>query len=79
MSPLSGAVNDANDFVDFLTVHMGVPKDHIKNLRDGEATRQVITSSIAAFARDDRIENGDAIIIYVCAQLAKLDGVFLTV
>ncbi|KIK61890.1 hypothetical protein GYMLUDRAFT_260464 [Collybiopsis luxurians FD-317 M1] len=68
---LTGAVADADDFVDFLTVQMDVPNDHIKNLREKEATRQAITTSIAALAQDDRIENGDAIIIYYAGHGAE--------
>ncbi|KIK68715.1 hypothetical protein GYMLUDRAFT_68557 [Collybiopsis luxurians FD-317 M1] len=64
MGLLLGSDADADDFKKFLTENIGVPNDHIKDLRNKEATRQAIISSIAALAQDDRIENGDAIVIY---------------
>ncbi|THU96129.1 hypothetical protein K435DRAFT_893462, partial [Dendrothele bispora CBS 962.96] len=71
LKKLSGCIADTNDVVDFLTVRIGVPSDHIKILRNKDATRQAIISSIAAFATDDRIENGDAILIYYAGHGAE--------
>ncbi|KIK68737.1 hypothetical protein GYMLUDRAFT_36230 [Collybiopsis luxurians FD-317 M1] len=71
LTPLTGCVADADDFLNFLTAQMGVPNDHIKNLRNKDATRQAIISSIADLAKDNRIENGDAIVIYYAGHGAQ--------
>ncbi|KAJ7207140.1 hypothetical protein GGX14DRAFT_456331 [Mycena pura] len=71
LNALSGCVADADDFADFLVSRLGVPKDHIKTLHNEEATRQEITSSIAALAKDNRIQNGDAIAIFYAGHGAE--------
>jgi len=64
MTTLKGAVADADLIQDYLEGHLNVPKSHIRNLRDVEATRAAIVSAFHALRADPRIKNGDPILIY---------------
>ncbi|KZV93491.1 hypothetical protein EXIGLDRAFT_43125 [Exidia glandulosa HHB12029] len=61
---LKGAVADADDMYEFLTSTLAVDPSHIRNLRDHQATRDGIIDAFAALASNDRIQRGDAIVIY---------------
>jgi hypothetical protein len=49
---------------DFLVKTMGVSPSDIINLRNEQATRANIKSSLQALAKNERIRNGDSIVIY---------------
>jgi hypothetical protein len=49
---------------DYLQNHLGVPSSQIVILRDSEATRAAIIDGIKAFSLNDRIKEGDPILIY---------------
>jgi hypothetical protein len=61
---LTGCVADADDIYDFLVKTMGVSPSDIINLRNEQATRAKIKSSLQALAKNERIRNGDSIVIY---------------
>ena len=61
---LEGAVPDADAVRNYLQDHLGVPSSQIKNLRDSEATRAAIIDGIKAFSFNDKIKEGDPILIY---------------
>jgi Caspase domain len=61
---LDGAVPDADDVLDYLQNHLGVPSSQITILLDSKATRAAIIDEIKAFSLDDRIKEGDPILIY---------------
>ena len=59
-----GAVADADAMENYLRKYLGVPRSQIRNLRDGEATRDAIIKEIEAFSKDEGINEGDPILIY---------------
>lgn len=61
---LSGCVADAKDMVDYLVNSVNVPLDNIRTLYNEAATRDAIKRHMASFADDDRIGQGDPILIY---------------
>ncbi|KAJ2926774.1 hypothetical protein H1R20_g10309, partial [Candolleomyces eurysporus] len=76
--PLSGAVADANAMNEYLETSLKIPKDHIVNLRDQEATRSKIISAFKGLRDNDRIKKQDPILIYYAGHggevRAKNDG-----
>ncbi|CAE6493584.1 unnamed protein product [Rhizoctonia solani] len=64
ITPLRGAANDADEMFKFLTSDLGVPLDHIINLRNESASRANIIKSFRDLQNDPRIEKGDPILIY---------------
>jgi hypothetical protein len=61
---LTGCVADADDMRDFLVATMGTSPLDMINLRDGQATRETIISSLRSLKIDERIQHGDPIVIY---------------
>ena len=61
---LVGAVPDADAMRDYLQVHLGVPSSQIRDLRDSEATRATIMEEIKAISLNNKIKEGDPILIY---------------
>ena len=61
---LRGAVADADEVRKYLERDLGVPDCHIRNLRNEQATREVIISHFYALQTDARIQPGDALFIY---------------
>ena len=49
---------------DYLQNDLNVPSSRIRNLRDGDATRDAIIGGIKAFSTNDEIKEGDPILIY---------------
>ncbi|KAK0194156.1 caspase domain-containing protein [Armillaria mellea] len=60
---LTGAVDDANAFQQYLLEDLRVPMDHITILRDKMATRKAIIQEFKNLADNPRIVGGQAIII----------------
>ncbi|KAK0500061.1 caspase domain-containing protein [Armillaria luteobubalina] len=60
---LTGAVDDANAFQQYLFQDLGVPIEHVTILRDKMATRASIIQGFDNLAKDPRIVRGQAIII----------------
>jgi hypothetical protein len=61
---LEGAVPDADAVRDYLQKQLGVPSNQIRNLRDSGATRAAIIDGIKAFSFNNKIKEGDPILIY---------------
>lgn len=61
---LTGCVADANAIVEYLTNQLRVPEDHIKSLRNSDATRANIIQSIVDLSENPDIKTGDAILIF---------------
>ncbi|KAA1472305.1 hypothetical protein DENSPDRAFT_897123 [Dentipellis sp. KUC8613] len=64
VTPLKGAVPDANQIEAYLKTDLGVSPDNIRNLRDKQATREGIIRELRALATDERIQYGDPIFIF---------------
>lgn len=64
ITPLTGAVADADSVSDFLTTDLKVPSSHIINLRDESASRDAIVKALRSLKDDERIHKGDPILIY---------------
>ncbi|PSR72647.1 hypothetical protein PHLCEN_2v11482 [Hermanssonia centrifuga] len=63
-SKLTGAVPDADAIERYLTIDLGVAEQHIRSLRDKDATRSRVIQELQAMAHDPRIEVGDPIVFY---------------
>jgi hypothetical protein len=61
---LRGAVPDADAVEDYLKNELKVPSDHIRSLRDGQASRSEIIGAFKGLQHDQRINEGDPILIY---------------
>ena len=61
---LVGAVPDADAVQDYLQRHLDVPSNQIRNLRNSGATRAAIIGEIKAFSFNEKIKEGDPILIY---------------
>ncbi len=61
---LTGAVPDADAIERYLTIDLGVAEQHIRSLRDKDATRSRVIQELQAMAHDPRIEVGDPIVFY---------------
>ena len=70
---LEGAVPDADDVRDYLLNHLGVPSSQIRDLRDSGATRAAIMEEIKAFASNNKIKEGDPILIYYAGHGSSAD------
>ena len=70
---LVGAVPDADAVQYYLQKHLGVPSSQIRNLRNSEATRAAIIDGIEAFSLNDKIEEGDPILIYYAGHGGSAD------
>ncbi|CAE6446132.1 unnamed protein product [Rhizoctonia solani] len=64
LKALKGAVSDADDVSNFLMVDLGVPSDHIVNLRNEHATRKRIIDEFQNLWSNPHINRGDPILIY---------------
>ncbi|CAE7224000.1 unnamed protein product [Rhizoctonia solani] len=64
ITPLRGAVNDADEISNFLTSDLKVPSDHIINLRNETASRENIIKGFLDLRNDPRIKKGDPILIF---------------
>ncbi|KAG8688269.1 hypothetical protein FRC11_005757, partial [Ceratobasidium sp. 423] len=64
ITPLRGAVNDADEISNFLTSDLGVPLNHIINLRNESASRANIIKGFRGLQNDPRINKGDPILVY---------------
>lgn len=71
MPNLLGAVADADAFSNYLIKHLKVPRSQITDLRDAEATRDNIIGCIRNLKDDDRITNGDSILIFYAGHGAS--------
>ena len=63
-SNLPGAIPDANKIVNWLVTDLQVPRNQISLITDEAASRAGIISALEAFRSDDRIHQGDPILIY---------------
>ncbi|VDC06740.1 unnamed protein product [Peniophora sp. CBMAI 1063] len=61
---LAGAVSDADAIDDYLRNELCVPKEHIVNLRNEQATRDAVIREIKALSTREGIRRGDPILIY---------------
>jgi Caspase domain len=61
---LLGAINDAKAVEDYLKRVLTVPSSQITTRFDHQATRAAILQAFRGLADDDRINNGDPILIY---------------
>ena len=68
-----GAVADADAVQDYLQKYLGVPCSQIMNLRNNEATRAAIIDGIDAFSLNDKIKEGDPILIYYAGHGGSAD------
>ncbi|CAE6402051.1 unnamed protein product [Rhizoctonia solani] len=64
ITPLKGAVNDADEMSKFLTSDLKIPSDHIINLRDETASRANIIQGFRRLRDDPRIKKGDPILVF---------------
>ncbi|QRW26006.1 ICE-like protease (caspase) p20 domain protein [Rhizoctonia solani] len=64
LKALKGAVSDADDVSNFLMADLGVPSDHIVNLRNEHATRKRIIDEFQNLWSNPHINRGDPILIY---------------
>ncbi|KAH7337586.1 caspase domain-containing protein [Rhizoctonia solani] len=64
ITPLRGAVNDADEMFNFLISDLKVPPDHIINLRNESASRANIIKGFRDLRNDPRIKKGDPILVY---------------
>ena len=70
---LEGAVPDADAVLDYLRNVLGVPSSQIRYLRDSEATRDAIMEEIKAFSSNNKIKEGDPILIYYAGHGGSAD------
>ncbi|KAF9476893.1 hypothetical protein BDN70DRAFT_838545 [Pholiota conissans] len=68
---LRGAVADAQNFQDYLTSDLGIPGDQVQLLCDKEATREKIIKSFRDLATSEKIQYGDAIVIFYAGHGAQ--------
>ncbi|CAE6387305.1 unnamed protein product [Rhizoctonia solani] len=64
LDPLAGAIADADSVSSFLTGELGVPSEHIINLRNEGASRAAIIQGLRKLRDDPRITHGDPILVY---------------
>ena len=63
-SPLSYAKQDAQAVQEALQTRFGFPKENIKTLLDGAATKKAITNSFLNYAHDSRVKPDDRILLF---------------
>ncbi|KAG2006041.1 hypothetical protein CC2G_002392 [Coprinopsis cinerea AmutBmut pab1-1] len=61
---LRGAVADADSFAEYLTTRLDVPTERIRNLRNGQATRNAIKHELISLKINDKIKKDDPILIF---------------
>ena len=73
---LKWAVHDADAVNNFLQQDLGVPENHIINLRNSEAGSKNVVEAFHRLEADTRINSGDAIFIYYAGHgmMEPLDG-----
>lgn len=71
---LRGAVNDANAFAKFLEEKLQVPKAHIQNLRDEQATRENIIKAFLDLRDNRDIQPQDPIVIYYAGHGSEINA-----
>lgn len=71
---LRGAVADANEVKDYLETYLGVPSDQINLLTEKQATRSAIVGALQDLRDDERIDKGDAIVIYYAGHGTEMDA-----
>ncbi|KAH0832380.1 peptidase C14, caspase domain-containing protein [Lanmaoa asiatica] len=69
---LRGAVADAKSVKEYLEEVLQVPQDHIRTLFDHQATRSAIIKAFRDLRSDQRIENGDPIVIFYAGHGGEL-------
>ncbi|KAF9477983.1 hypothetical protein BDN70DRAFT_836903 [Pholiota conissans] len=74
LPPLRGAVPDVEEFRLYLTTYLSVPADHINILIDANATRTAILKALHDLSEDNRIEKGDAILVYYAGHGTELNA-----
>ncbi|QRV92055.1 ICE-like protease (caspase) p20 domain protein [Ceratobasidium sp. AG-Ba] len=70
---LQGAVSDGKSMAEFLR-QISVPNEHIAELYDECATRDAIIKEFRRLTHDDRIEFGDAIVIFYAGHGCEIDA-----
>ena len=68
-----GAIPDADAVQDYLQRHLDVPSNQIRNLRNSGATRAAIIDEIKAFSFNEKIKEGDPILIYYAGHGSSAD------
>ncbi|QRV92056.1 ICE-like protease (caspase) p20 domain protein [Ceratobasidium sp. AG-Ba] len=63
MKPLKGAVDDAKSMTEYLR-ELSIPREHITEIYNEQATRSAIKEGFQRLAVDKRIKRGDAILIF---------------
>ena len=71
---LRGAVADAKAMKEYLEQDLRVPKDHIRTLFDHSATRDAIIKAFKELQTDERIKNGDPIVIFYAGHGGELSA-----
>ncbi|KAF8548558.1 hypothetical protein OG21DRAFT_1422872 [Imleria badia] len=69
---LRGAVADAKAMKEYLEQDLLVPGDHIRTLFDHDATRDAIIRAFKDLRNDERIENGNPIVIFYAGHGGEL-------
>ncbi|KAF8605216.1 hypothetical protein BDV93DRAFT_572816, partial [Ceratobasidium sp. AG-I] len=64
LRPLTGAVADAKEIFNFLTIDLNVPSSHIIYLWDESANRNAIIQALKSLKTNEMIHPGDPIFIY---------------
>lgn len=73
-SPLNGAVQDAEAMRTYLENDLQVPHTQIRTVTYKEATRSAIILAFDELAYDDRIGNGDPILIFYAGHGTEIDA-----
>ena len=68
---LRGAVPDGNEFKDYLMKGLHVPEGQISTLFGKQATRSAIIQAFRNLSKDDRIKEGDPILIFYAGHGAQ--------
>ncbi|MGG6240959.1 caspase family protein [Nodosilinea sp. AN01ver1] len=77
VSKLRGCVNDVEAVQQFLTEKYSVPEDHIRLLRDKEATRQNILDTFRTFLiQNPNIQRGDQILFWYSGHGSRMRDPF---
>ncbi|KAF9472030.1 hypothetical protein BDN70DRAFT_844906 [Pholiota conissans] len=74
VKPLQGAVADVLAFKEHLEVDLGIPPASIRTLLNSSATRITILEAIRSLQNDDRVANGDPILIYYAGHGGEISS-----